>query len=201
MDHLPVTDFQDEEQRMLDIATQKAYAQDATLHVRFYKRAVLNAFRTREEGRKIFDDKVYVEIIAPANRLNVIDREATDEDKVRFSRALAAFFAQQDQLVSGTPLSELPTLTPGQVAELNALKVFTVEQLSNVADTTVQLLGTGGQELKQRAIRFLAKTDDNATLRTDVNSLREQLEIERRARLAAEAQAAELSTKITITGV
>lgn len=201
MDHLPVTDFQDEEQRMLDIATQKAYAQDATLHVRFYKRAVLNAFRTREEGRKIFDDKVYVEIIAPANRLNVIDREATDEDKARFSRALAAFFAQQDQLVSGTPLSELPTLTPGQVAELNALKVFTVEQLSNVADTTVQLLGTGGQELKQRAIRFLAKTDDNATLRTDVNSLREQLEIERKARAYAEAQAAELSTKITITGV
>lgn len=196
---LPITDFEDEAQRMLDLATQRAYAQDHMLHVRFYKRAVLNAFRSREEGRKIFEDRLYVEIISPANRLNVVDREATDEDKQRFNRALTAYFAQHDQMVSGTPLSELTTLTPGQVAELNAMKIMTVEQLAGVADSTIQLVGTGGQELKQRAIRFLAQTDNNAALRTDVNALREQLELERKQRLEAEAQLAEVSAKIVVT--
>jgi len=162
------------------MATGQNNKLDAQLHVTFYKHAELNSFQSRSvaeggQGRKIFEEQVYIRILAPANRLNVIERRATVEDRQRFSRQFQHFVKTGEILQNGTPLDQLPSLGAAQVLELKALKVDTVEQLAGMADTTLQLLGTGGQDLKQRAIRFLANVQGTEKLSGEVQQLQREL--------------------------
>lgn len=175
MSTMSSTDFDFEEDKMKQMADGKSQSLDAQLHVTFYKHAELNSFATKEQGRKIFDEHVYVRILMPANRLNVIERRATDDDRARFRPQFVAFVRTGEVLQLGTPIDQLPTISTSQALELKALKVDTVEQLAGMADTTVQLLGTGGQELKQRAIKYLTRAASNEELATQVSVLQQQL--------------------------
>lgn len=156
-DEISVTDFQLEDEKLAELATQAAHRLDNQLHAQFYKHAELDAHASEKANRKIFVEHVYVRIMAPANRLNIVERRATDEDKLRFANQYTRFLQGQEQLSVGTPLSELAGMGPAQVLELKALKVDTVEQLAGMPDTTVQLLGTGGMELKRRAAAYIAR--------------------------------------------
>lgn len=198
-DVLSATDFDFEAQRLNDLASQQAWGLDKGLHVQFYKHAELNSFRTQEAGRKIFDEHVYIRILMPANRLNVIERRATEEDKTRFAAHYTRFLQGAEQLQTGTQLSELPGLTAAQVLEFRALKVDTVEQLAALPDTTVSLIGVGGQMLKQQAIRFLDARANSLELSQEVRDLKEELEGLRRQMREAAAAAATASAQITVT--
>lgn len=171
-----VSDFDFEQGRMEQLASQQAWAQDASLHVRFEKHAELDSYQTFKQGRKIFREEVYVRILMPANRLNEIFRKVTDEDRARFPRQFRAFLDNAEVLQIGTPLREIPNISAAQVLELKHLKVDTVEQLAGMADTTAQLLGTGGVDLKQRAIKFLDRTANSEELSLEVRDLRGKLE-------------------------
>jgi hypothetical protein len=175
------TDFEFENAQLQMLATQRAWALDHQLNVQFYKHAELNNFKSREAGRKIFDEKIYIRILIPANRLNVIECEVTDEHKRRFAKQYAAFMQRGEQLLSGTPLDQLRGLSQSHILELRALKIETVEQLAGMPDTTVQLLGTGGQTLKQRARTFLDERSSNielaATSRAQADRIRELEEL------------------------
>lgn len=186
------TDFELEESRAIELATLPSRKQDNQLNVQFYKHAELNAAESRKQGRKIFDDYVYVRIIAPADRLKVIERRASEEDKQRFAPQYRKFFQGQAQLSSGTPLSELSTITPSQVLELQALHVETVEQLAGMPDTTAQLMGMGGLELKRRAQKFLDLAADKTTQGEQIRELQAKLDAllkERQVQAEAEATA------------
>ena len=169
------TDFDFEEDKLRELVKKGSNALDGHLKVVFYKHAEQDAFQSREQGRKIFQEFVYVRILMPANRLSEIERRATEEDKARFPRQYAAFLANADQLSVGTPLKELPTITPVQVMELNALKVDTIEQLANMPDYTAQVLGTGGLELKKRARVFLDRTTNAEAQGEQIRELQRQL--------------------------
>jgi hypothetical protein len=175
MSELTSTDFEFEMGELTRLANQDAYKLDDQLHVQFYRHAEQNSFRSREEGRKIFEEKVYIRIMSPADRLSVVERAATDQDKLRFSRQYEAFMAGLEQLSVGTPVSELGGISPAQVLELRALKVDTVEQLAGMPDTTVQLLGIGGQDLKRRAAAFLARTQNVDALAAQNVDLQKQI--------------------------
>jgi len=171
------TDFDFESARLEELSSQQAHGLDNQLHVQFYKHAELNSFRTREEGRKIFEECVYVRILSPANRLLIIERRVTDEDKLRFSKQYGQFLEKGESLQVGTPLSEFPGLSPAQVLEMRHLKVETVEQLAGIPDTTAQLLGTGGTDLKMRAIKYLARSANSEQLSEQVRDLQTQLAV------------------------
>lgn len=192
------TDFDFEMERLGQLASGQANSLDSSLRVQFYRHAELNSFRSAQEGRKIFDDKIYIRIMMPANRLNEVEREATPADKLRFSKAYQHFIEKGEQLITGTPLSQLPSLTPGQVLELRALKVETVEQLANIPDTTAQLLGVGGLELKKRAVDYLGRGASTEALSAEIAELKRQLEA--RVQKAAEVPPAELSVRVTEGG-
>lgn len=179
------TDFELEEARAIELATSPARKLDHQLNVQFYKHAELNAFKSREANRKIFDDYIYIRIMAPANRLMMIERRASDEDKLRFAAQYQRFFKGQTQMSSGTPLSELHTITAAQVMELKALNVETIEQLAGIPDTTAQLMGLGGLEIKRRAQRFMDLVTDKTEQGEKIRTLEAQL-----AELLAERQAA-----------
>lgn len=194
------SDFDFEADRLNALSSQQAQSLDSQLYVQFYRHAELNSFQTREQGRKIFDECVYVRILIPANRLNIIERRATDEDKLRFSRQYGQFLDKGETLQVGTPLSELPGMSAAQVLEMRHLKVETVEQLAGIPDTTAQLLGIGGQELKQRAQKFLDRHANSEHLSEEVRELRSQLAV-LMAERGAKVSEADTSVKVSATAV
>lgn len=138
------------------------FAGDKRLMVHFYKRPVHNQFKSNEEGRPIYDEKVYVRIIVPGDKHNIVDTPATREHtQVRFAEQYAKFMRNEEQVVSGTPLKIWPPLSITQVAELNALNITTVEQLATLPDNLAQqFMGFNG--LRVKAQLFLDAAKDGA---------------------------------------
>ena len=134
---------------MMDEATMDMTTQamgegsgDEQLFAKFYDRSVEDAAATLAEGRPIFKDVIFLEA-HPAGQEG-IDRKMRETDKQRFPRQWDAYNRKltEEESATGTPLREWSALTRSQVDTLMHQKVFTVEQLANVADGAgLQVLG------------------------------------------------------------
>jgi hypothetical protein len=133
---------------------QPRYAMDKKLHVTFHLKAVRNEFKSNQEGRPIFDEVDYVRIIIPGDTKTINDVKVTEEHKVRFREKYRAYKEGQVQAQSGTPLEVWPQMTVGQVAELKAMHVTTVEQLADMPDQLAQQI-MGSHALRAKAKAFL----------------------------------------------
>ena len=108
-----------------------------------------------EAGHPVYKDVPYVQIISPGNDKEIVDRKVKDEDKERWPREWHAFLNREEIQYDGTPLKEWPQITKAQAATLEAMKIFTVEQLSEVADQNIGNLGMGMMDLKNKAKAYL----------------------------------------------
>jgi len=153
---------------------------DKRLFVQFFKDAVKSEFKTLAAGRPIFDEFDFIRIIAPGSRDSFVTK-ARDGDNytTRFPIQWSRYKQNQDQDVTGTPLSAVPWLTVGQIAELNAVGCKTVEQLVGMPDNLSQKF-MGHHQLKQRAQTFLEAANNAAP------ALRLQAELEKRDEQIAE---------------
>jgi hypothetical protein len=166
---------------------------DEKLLVKFYTKAVKNQFLTAQEGRPVFQDVEMCEIIAPANRESKIvalahapwrnNMTAQGDQSItyamRFSEQYKRFKANETQVVTGTPLSELPFLSQSQRASLRALNVLTAEQLASLEADNLKNIGMGGRVMKDQAVAYLASAKGGATtaqLAATNAELRAQLE-------------------------
>ncbi len=144
------------------------------LRVRFYHEPRLNIKKSEEHGRQIYDNVEMVEIIVPDQELGGYDRNSRVVHKVdsthrqRFATKYAEFKAQSAEWAGeGMPLSMWPPMTAAKVMEMAALKIHTVEQLSQAtlpkseavwADTAREWLsGTAG--LKARIAELEAQVE------------------------------------------
>lgn len=148
--------------RQLRNAERVEHGKDASLFVEFYMRAVKHNAESERQGRPIFVEKEYVKILAPGDRNSEVDRPAKEEDKLRFPQQYANFKNKNETPVVGTPLEQWPRLSVAQVAELKAMKVFTVEMIANASDSQIQKLGMGALELRREAQAYLAAAKDSA---------------------------------------
>jgi hypothetical protein len=144
---------------MYDNGQMVPQGDDAKLLVKFYKKAVQNNARSTVEGRPVFDELVYISIMAPGDKNNVIDRKARDEDKVRFPFAWQRYENNATMAQTGTPIEEWPRVSVSQAAELKAMNITTVEQLAGLADTACQKM-MGLQALRTEAQAFIAAAKD-----------------------------------------
>src|SRR5690625_6722838 len=135
--------------------------------VEFFSEAVQNNFKTAQEGRPIFEDKVFVRIQTPGDTRTSIHRVATDRDKERFSKAWEFFEKGQSVPLEGTPLEHWPTVAASQVRELAHVHVRTVEQLAALSDSSIQRMGAGYDNLRRQAVNFL-KAAEGAGVSTEV---------------------------------
>jgi hypothetical protein len=157
---------------------QPRYALDKKLYVQFYLRAVLNNFKSSDAGRPIFDEVDYVRIIVPGDKNTIIDTKATPEYIQRFAERFDKYKKNQSQAVTGTPLEVWPQMTVGQVAELKAMNVHTVEQLAELPDNLAQRI-MGSHDLRRRAIAFLdAAAGDSANSKMAAELAQRDNEIE-----------------------
>jgi hypothetical protein len=132
-----------------------AQAGDENLLVRFFLHPKQDHDKSEEEGRPVFKDAEYLEIITPGNKDNIISRPASEIDRKRFPRHYAAFKARGDKIVmDGTPLAEWPGITRSLVEELKFSHIHTVEQLLAVSDADAQKF-QGLNAIKDKARKFL----------------------------------------------
>lgn len=134
---------------------------------RFHYHPYLNRARSREEGRPIYEDRVYVEILVAGMDKQTVNRPAQEKDKVRFAAEWAAFSRGEEARRVGTPVAEWPRMaqTPSMVKMLESINIFTVEDLAALSDGLVPKLGMGGFKLRDEARRFieLAKEEVRAS--------------------------------------
>jgi hypothetical protein len=144
---------------------------DEGLHISFYVEAVESPVKSEAEGRIVFDDQEMVEIRIPGDERTIIKTYASREYKDRFPDEYAAFKANDTIKETGTPLSQWGTLSPSQIAQLNAQNIRTVEALSSVADSNLTFMG--GHELRNKAKAFLKASADAAVVEKQEAALAE----------------------------
>ena len=144
--------------------------------VHFYHHPVLNERLTQEKGQEIYEDKLYVLILSPGQRLSEVRREALQRDFDEYPRQHAAFLAKRVQPIIGTPLANLPGLSPARVKEMEYLNIRTVQQLLDVPDSALPKIGPDARQLQQQARAFLEKNDARVlTLEAAVKALEAKL--------------------------
>lgn len=128
---------------------------DKSMVVLFYLKGVRNQAKSEELSRPYFDDKVYVRIHPPGERLNIIDREATRGDMQRFPIQYQQFRENAPQVSDGTPIDMLFAASPATSAALRASGVHTVEQCAELSAHAIETIGMGAQQWVNNAKRYL----------------------------------------------
>jgi hypothetical protein len=162
------------------------YGDDKGLSVEFKYEPQRQGFESEKQGREIYKTVEMIYITCPGAPVRVVAREATEFDKERFAQHYAAFKRNEKVIVEGTPLKELTFLNVGQIATYAASGLHTVEQLAALPDQSLDMLGLGGRDLREKAKMFLSKASDNAlitqtqaenkNLRADLEAMKKQIE-------------------------
>lgn len=164
---------------------------DDTLVVVFKQHPVPNKQKSDEEGRLICDDMEVCEIRAPGSRNSTVqpahvrarwvsDQYGGDQREITyaelFSYQYKQFKEKLQQTIRGTPLAAAPFLTAARRAELNALHIYTVEQLAAVDGQELKNLGPGGRDLKNQAEEYIALSKaaapETTQLQAELDALR-----------------------------
>lgn len=158
-----------------EIANQVERGDDNTIP-RFYMRAVQDHLQTEQQGRPIFAETPYVEIIVPGDKNNRPDVKVTDEHRKRWPSQWAKFQATKQESIEGTPIENFNILNRAQVAEFKALGILTVEALAGLSDGYLEKLGLYGRQMRERAKQYLQPPSaTESELRADKHRLEQEL--------------------------
>src|SRR5438045_2741613 len=121
----------------------------------FYNNSVPNPQKSKEVGRPYNEDKVYIRMHPPGERLNIIDRPANSTDARRFPLQWSQFQQNKEQTVAGTPISLLYPEHPSIGANLRACGVHTIEQCGELSGSAIDQIGMGAQQHCNNAKKYL----------------------------------------------
>lgn len=117
---------------------------------------------TKREGRPVYREVPWIEIIIPGNNKDIVERPVTDADKRRFPIQWANFQNHVEAPLEGTPVKEVPWLGRAQVAMLEHLNILSVENLAGLGDSEIQNLGPGGRDLVAKAQNWIDMAKEGA---------------------------------------
>ena len=129
------------------------------LLVIFFNKAVEIPAKSLEMGRRYCVNQVWVKIQHPGENFNIIEREATDQDKMRFRNYWSAFVQNRTQVPEGSPIDLLFPNHPAVGENLRAMGIFTIEQCAKLSANAIDNIGRGGQEYVNRAQAYLSQAD------------------------------------------
>ena len=143
--------------------------------VTIYDDALPDKHATKEKGIPVFQDVVMIKKQVP-NMVDCVPRPLQDKDKTECPKSWEAYQTGKEPAEVGYPLKEWAQLTASELRTLQANHIKTIEQLAAVADSSLQRLGAGGMNLKQRAIKFLEKNDRVKELQDEVDALQSKVQ-------------------------
>ena len=155
------------------------------IFVQFYTDAVELTAESEKQGRPIFKDMPHIRKMIPGDASTVIERVAKEHDIKQFPREWDLYKRQESTGTIGTPLEKWPQVTRAQVKEAKYFEVHTVEQLSELSDTSCQRMGMGFFELRSKAKAYLdaakgtaaetAQAAENQRLKDEIEALKAQM--------------------------
>lgn len=152
---------------------------DSALIVTFRWDKKLNEFRSKEEGRPIYDWMDWIRIEIPGNNLCNVDRPVYAADKLRFPIQWARYEQVKSggpTITAGTPLEQWPMVSREIAEALRYFKFYTVENIAEASDGALQGIGMAGGmaplALRDRAQAWLraAKGQADATKLAEENA-------------------------------
>lgn len=157
------------------------FGEDSRLVVRFYKKPMINGYKTELEGMPVYEQIDMVSIRQPGER-DDLHREAKPSDHMRFPRQWAAYVAGQEQTVEGTPIEVMFPGDDSIVPMLKSMKITTLEQMAEATEPAIQRMGMGARAWVTKAKQLLdgmAGGKATVALQNQVSALqleREQME-------------------------
>lgn len=122
-----------------------------------------NNFKSKTEGRPVFEAKIHIKKLVPGDNSLLIDRPMRETDAEEFPQEWARFQQKQEVVASGTPIAAWGVLTDTQQAEFRAMNIFTVDQLANLPDSGASKI-MGFNDLRTKARAFLLASKDSDLL-------------------------------------
>ena len=156
----------------MDIESDSSFTvnqKEARNYVKFYRQWVRNNFKSAQEGVEVGENQDFIMIICPGQPKSEVRRKAKDSDKVEYRAEWNAYCEGKEHQVSGTPIELLPGLANGMADGLKALYIYTIEQMASLSDLSLQKVGMGGNDIRQRCQAYLSKNS------TEVTALKAQL--------------------------
>lgn len=158
----------------------------------FFVEPVQDFAASEREGVPKFREEERVRIIISGDLFNQPVHPVDDTIKQRFPIQYQEWKAKRkERHIDGTPLKNWPLLSSTQVAEFEAANIFSVEMLSELADSNVNRISEG-RIWREKAKAWLGQAKDGATatrLAAENERLRELIEnLEKRV---AEVEASE----------
>lgn len=167
--------------------------------LRFWETSVENGPASAKVGRPIFNQVVYVTVESPGSHdtqdyeVETVYPEAHPHpahggSKInplmqrRFPDEIKRFREMQGgktRALDGTPIEEWPVVNFRQAANLASHNILTVEMLAEVPDSSLQSIGMGGRELRQKAKDWIKTATDKAAVMQQVETerkLREEMD-------------------------
>lgn len=167
------------------------------VYCKFYTAPKLDEKRTSIEGRPMYQEREYIEILAVGNENNIVRRPVTDIDRRRFAPQYKLFKEGLEHQDVGTPLAEIPWLSRSQTEELAYLRIRTIESLSEVSDAVCSKY-PGMYELKRKAVAWCKRAEDaapftqlhqeNEELRNELASMKAMIEEMKKENVARAAK-------------
>jgi hypothetical protein len=148
----------------------------------FHAVQVKQNFKSAQEKRPIFAEKIFIKKLVPGDNRLVIDRPMRDLDMEEFPVEWARWEQKKSNLVVGTPIEAWNILSDTQKAEFKALNIFTIDQFANLPDSTGDRI-MGFNDLRAKARSFLNAGNDSKLEEKLAAQDREMAEL--RAQIAA----------------
>lgn len=160
----------------------------------FYEHSTLNGQHFADTKEKRYDDVVMVEIFIRGDSRASISKRVFDSNGEPitvnlqgdtypdlYPKAWAHFKREKGVELDGTPLRNMGGIGPGQIMNLNATGIETVEELAELPDSVV--LGESGMvDLRKRAQAYLASMNpeegekEKAEMNERMESMRKEVE-------------------------
>lgn len=130
-------------------------------------------FKSKEAGREIFEDVLYIRINIRGDNKREVHRPASDADKRRFPFCWQEFQKGEAAAARGTPITKLAGIDPSIARAFQAQNVFTIEDLALVSDNNLQNLGAGAREMRAKAVEFVKSQQGMTAAQEENRQLRE----------------------------
>ena len=171
---------------------------DGTI-LRFFYDTAKNEAASAAEGRPIFDNVLFVDVITPGQKastprfeieriwaeqsIKALNLPTSSRRSFRyesFREQIEKFKADETAVdMAGTPLKQWPRIDRALAASLAAVNVYTVEQLAGINDQNLTYIGMGGRELRESARAFLQASDTAQAERLAGTVESQKVELER----------------------
>jgi len=130
-----------------------------TVIPRFYIKSVRNETESKRTGSVVYEDREYVELRVPGDKLNIIVTKVDDGHRRRWPQYYKAFVENRVLKPEGFPLNAWAVATPALISTLADMNCHTVEQLASLSETSLPRF-QGMLKIQQQAREFLKSKED-----------------------------------------